>query len=175
VEFRILGLLEVVENGQPVSIGRGKERALLALLLLNAKRPLSTERLVEELWEGRRTPENAAKTVQIYVSRLRGHLGAERIRTTPAGYAFEIEPCELDAARFERLAAEGQAQLAAGEAERAEAVLSEALELWRGDALPDFRFAAFAQAEIGRLEERRGAVAADLVDARLARGGGRTS
>ena len=76
MEFRILGLLEVVDDGRPVSIGRGKERALLALLLLNANRPLSTERLVEDLWEGRRPPENAAKTVQIYVSRLRGRLGA---------------------------------------------------------------------------------------------------
>jgi DNA-binding SARP family transcriptional activator len=170
VEFRILGLLEVVDDGRPVSIGRGRERALLALLLLNANRPLSTERLVEELWEGRRPPKNAAKTVQIYVSRLRGRLGAERILTTPIGYALELEPSELDAGRFERLAGEGQAHLAAGEAERAELVLSEALGLWRGDALADFRFEAFARAEIGRLEERRGAAVADRVDARLVRG-----
>jgi DNA-binding SARP family transcriptional activator len=170
VEFRILGLLEVVEDGRPVTIGRGRERALLALLLLNANRPLSTERLVEELWQGRRPPENAAKTVQIYVSRLRGRLGAEGILTTPAGYALQIDPAELDADRFERLAAEGQARLAAGEAERAELVLSEALVLWRGEALADFRFDAFAQAEIGRLEERRAAAAADRVDARLSLG-----
>jgi DNA-binding SARP family transcriptional activator len=65
MEFRMLGLLEVVDDGRPVTIGPGKESALLALLLLNANQPLSTDRLIDELWDERQRPENAAKTVQI--------------------------------------------------------------------------------------------------------------
>ena len=77
---------------------------------------------------------------------------------------------ELDASRFEQLADEGQAQLEAGNSGRADLVLSEALDLWRGEALADFRFNRFAQAEIGRLQERRASAVADRVDARLALG-----
>jgi DNA-binding SARP family transcriptional activator len=79
-------------------------------------------------------------------------------------------PGELDGARFEQLAAEGQSQLEAGHPARAEIVLSEALGLWRGEALADFRFEGFAQGEIGRLQERHASVVADRVDARLALG-----
>ena len=153
-----------------MTIGRGKESALLALLLVNVNQPLSIERVIDELWDARRPPENAAKTVQIYVSRLRARLGSKRIVTTPAGYMLRAEQAELDAGRFEQLAAEGQSQLEAGNSGRAEIVLSEALDLWRGEALSDFRFDAFAQAEIGRLQERHGSAVADRVDARLALG-----
>src|ERR1700760_2978264 len=102
MDFRVLGLLEVGEDGDVVSLGRGRESALLALLLLNANTPVSADRALEELWEGR-LPENAAKTVQIYISRLRQRLGRERIVTTPGGYMLAVDPPELDAARFERL------------------------------------------------------------------------
>ena len=170
MEFRMLGLLEVVDDGRPVTVGPGKESALLALLLLNANQPLSTDRLIDELWDERQRPENAAKTVQIYVSRLRGRLDSERILTTPAGYMLRAAPGELDGARFEQLAAEGQSELEAGRPARAEIVLSEALGLWRGEALADFRFEGFAQGEIGRLQERHASVVADRVDARLALG-----
>ena len=169
MEFRVLGLLEVAEQGRPVTIGPGKESALLALLLVNANQPLSIDRLCEELWEERQ-PENAAKTVQIYVSRLRGRLDRERIVTTRAGYMLKVEDSELDVSRFERLAAEGHSRLEAGEARLAEAVLTEALDLWCGHALADFRFEAFAQMEIGRLQELHGSAAADRIDARLALG-----
>ena len=166
----MLGLLEVVEDGRPLAIGPGKERALLALLLMNTNQPLSIDRLIEELWDERQQPENSAKTVQIYISRLRGHLGRGRIVTTSAGYMLRAEPGELDARCFEQLADEGQSQLEAGNPARAEIVLSEALDLWRGDAFADFRFDAFAQAEIGRLRELYGSAVADRVDARLALG-----
>ena len=166
----MLGLLEVVEDGRPLAIGPGKERALLALLLMNTNQPLSIDRLIEELWDERQQPENSAKTVQIYISRLRGHLGRGRIVTTSAGYMLRAEPGELDARCFEQLADEGQSQLEAGNPARAEIVLSEALDLWRGDAFADFRFDAFAQAEIGRLRELYGSAVADRVDARIALG-----
>ena len=77
---------------------------------------------------------------------------------------------ELDASSFERLAAEGRSLLEAGSPASAESVLSEALDLWRGEALADFRFNGFAQAEIGRLEKLHGSAVADRVDARLALG-----
>ena len=126
MDFRVLGLLEVREDGEAFGIGRGRESALLALVLLNANAPISTDRALDELWEGQ-LPKNAAKTVQIYISRLRQRLGRERIVTTPAGYLLLVEPLELDAARFERLASEGRNELEAGNAARADAVLSEAL------------------------------------------------
>ncbi len=142
---------------------------MLAFLFVNANQPVSADLLIDGLWE-ERPPTNAAKTIQIYVSRLRGRLGRERILTTPAGYLLRVEAEELDASSFERLAAEGRSLLEAGNAARAESVLSEALDLWRGEALADFRFNGFAQAEIGRLQERRASALADRIDARLALG-----
>jgi len=165
----VLGLLEVSEGGRPVSLPRGKESALLGLLLVHANEPLGSERLIEELWP-RERPANAAKTLQIYVSRLRGRLGHERIRTTPAGYVVVIEPGELDVAAFVQLAAEGRGRLESGDAASAETLLSEALGVWRGEALADFRFDEFAQPEIRRLEELRRSVVTDRAEARIALG-----
>ena len=144
---------------------------MLALLLVNANQPVSADLLIDGLWE-ERPPANAAKTVQIYISRLRGRLGRDRILTTPAGYLLRVESEELDASRFERLAVEGRSLFEAGNPARAEIVLSEALDLWRGEALADFRFNGFAQAEIDRLQERHASVVADRIDARLALGRG---
>jgi DNA-binding SARP family transcriptional activator len=169
VHFRVLGLLDVSDGEREVRLPRGKESALLGLLLAHANEPIPNDQVVEELWP-RHRPTNATKTVQIYVSRLRGHLGRERIRTTPAGYVLAAAPDELDAAMFVQLAAEGSARLEAGDDAAAEALLSRALEQWRGEAFADFRFEDFAQTEIRRLEDlRRGAVA-DRAQARLALG-----
>ena len=169
MEFRLLGLLELGKEGRIVELARGRERALLALLLLHANRPLSTDRLVEELWPDQQ-PEHAAKTLQVYVSRLRKTIGAERLKTTTAGYAIEVAPEELDTSRFEQLSADGRAALEAGDPVRALSRLREALELWRGPALADFRFESFAQSEIRRLEELHAAARADLIEARMTRG-----
>ena len=166
MEIRVLGVLEVGEAGETIAVGRAREAALLALLVAHHGRPLPVDRVVEELWE-ERPPQNAAKTVQVYVSRLRGRLGHHRIVTTPAGYLLRAQPDELDAAVAERRIAEAQNLLAAGETERAEAVLTAALQLWRGDAYADFRYAAFARSEADRLDELRAAALADRVDARL--------
>jgi DNA-binding SARP family transcriptional activator len=166
VDFRVLGLFEVRDDGRDVTVGRGREAALLALLVANAGRPLTVDRLVDELWE-ERTPQNAVKTVQIYVSRLRTRLGRDRIVTTSTGYLLRAEPADVDAEQAERLVAEAQRLLAAGDPASAERVLTEALGLWRGDAYADFRFDRFAQDEINRLDELRATAAADLAEARL--------
>jgi YVTN family beta-propeller protein len=168
VEFRWLGLLEISgarHDGEPPA---GKERALLGVLLLHANQPVSTDELAAELW-GDAPPAHATKNVQTYVSRARRLLGDGRIATTPAGYVMRVEPGELDAERFEELAATGTAALAGGDAAKAERTLTEALGLWRGPALADFRFESFAQAEIRRLESLRDAATADRLEAVLAR------
>ena len=165
--FRILGLLEVVGDDGPKRIVRGRESALLALLLLHANEPLATDRVVEELW-GETAPENATKSVHIYISRLRKALGADRIETTPAGYLIRVNPGEVDVESFESLAARGQGELEAGRPDRAQTLLDEALAHWRGDALADFVYEPFAQAAARRLHERRDVATADRIDARLA-------
>jgi eukaryotic-like serine/threonine-protein kinase len=169
VEFAILGLLEVASDGRTLAIGPGKESALLAVLLLHANEPVSTDGLVEKLWESER-PANAAKTVQVYVSRLRKQLESGRLLTTPGGYVLRVEDAELDAAQFERLAAEAREALERGSPREAAERLERALALWRGPPLADFRFDAFAQDEIRRLEDLHDAAVADRFDALLALG-----
>ena len=96
MEFRILGPLEVEENGKPLAPGGRKARALLALLLIHANESLSADRLVDEVW-GDELPENASKTLQIHVSRPRKTLAAERLRTTRGGgYELVVRPDELE-------------------------------------------------------------------------------
>ena len=76
MEFRILGPLEVLDEGRVVALGGSKQRALLALLLLHANQTLTPDRLIDELW-GERPPATAAKTLQAHVSRLRKALAAD--------------------------------------------------------------------------------------------------
>src|SRR5262245_30525671 len=140
MEFRILGPLEVVEDGLALDVGGAKQRSLLAMLLLHANEVVSTDRLVDALWEDA-PPRRAEKALQVYVSQLRKTLGPERIETRGRGYLLRVDDGELDLARFERLAGEGR--------------LDEALGLWRGTPLPEFAFQRFAQGEIARLGELR--------------------
>ena len=84
MEFRILGPLEVVGDSGPVALGGGKQRALLALLLLRANEVVSSDTLIDELWQGN-PPETARKALQVLVSNLRKALGESRIATQPPG------------------------------------------------------------------------------------------
>jgi DNA-binding SARP family transcriptional activator len=165
MDFRLLGPLEVSEGDRPIAVGAGKQRALLAVLLLHPNEVVSTERLVDELW-GASPPATVGKSVQTYVSRLRKVLGDGRLGTRPPGYVLRVEPAELDAARFERLVAEASGA-APREAARA---LHEALALWRGPALGDLAYEPFAQGEVARLEELRLAAIEQRIDAELATG-----
>src|SRR5918911_246986 len=117
VDFHILGSLEVLDHGRVVTVSGSKQQALLAVLLLHANETLSSDRLIEELW-GRAPPATAAKTLQVHVSRLRKALaignGADGpLVTHDHGYQLRLDPERLDAYRFERLVAEGRAELAA--------------------------------------------------------------
>src|SRR5258708_35530672 len=115
MELRILGPLEVLENGQALDLGGAKQRAALAMLALHANRVVAHEQLIEALWE-EDPPETARKALQVYVSQLRKALGRERLETAPRGYLLRLEPDELDLARFELLRDSGR--------------LEEALALW---------------------------------------------
>ena len=171
MDFRILGPLEVTDEGREPAIASGKQRALLAILLLHANEVISSDRLIEELW-GEQPPATAAKSLQVHVSRLRKALGGAEspVITGPHGYSIRVAPGELDLERFTRLAEEGRRVLGADDPERGAELLREALSLWRGPPLADFAFEAFAQMEIGRLEELRLAALEDRIDADLARG-----
>jgi DNA-binding SARP family transcriptional activator len=170
VEFRILGPLEVRTDGRAVPLGGPKPRAVLAMLLLHANRPVSAEQLALALW-GDEAPAGAAKTVQVHVSRLRKALDdTDLLVTTPSGYELRLEPGQLDADRFEQRLAEGRAELAAGRAQPAAAILEEALALWRGRPLDDLSYEPFAQREIARLDDLRVAAFEQLVEAKLVLG-----
>jgi WD40 repeat protein/DNA-binding SARP family transcriptional activator len=161
MRVRVLGPVEASRDGRPVPLGAGKQRALLAMLALQANRTVSADVLLEGLW-GERPPASAPKMVQQYVSLLRRSLGdgdngnALEILTRGRGYELHVAPDEVDAARFERLVADGAAR--------------EALALWRGPALADVADEPFAAAEIRRLEELRLTALAQAIDAELADG-----
>src|SRR5262252_1768433 len=136
MEFAVLGPVEVRIDGRVLPLGGPKQRALLALLLLNANEAVSRDRLMDELW-GERAPESAQRSLDTYVSRLRTLLGGERIERRPPGYLLRVEPGELDLEAFEALLEQGREAGAAGDPATAYARLRDALSLWRGHALAD--------------------------------------
>src|SRR5215471_4723929 len=176
MEFRLLGPLEVAENGRLVSLGGSRARALLALLLLHRNQVLAVDRIVDELW-AERPPKTGGQAVRVYVSHLRKALepgdsdGPPRVLVTRRnGYLLRVDPDQVDVDRFEALRAEGRRLLAAEEIADAANTLEQALSLWRGAPLQEFEYEAFAQPEIARLEELRLATLEDMFDAQLAAG-----
>jgi DNA-binding SARP family transcriptional activator len=161
IELRLLGPVEVLVDGHPVPLPP-KPRALLALLALELGRAVSTDRIVDTLWD-EAPPEQAIKTVQVYVSQLRRTLGADRIETVGGGYRLAAERVALDSAHFERLVREGRTQLDRGEPAQAAEALEDALALWHGPALADLPW----RDEAARLEELRLGALEALADAEL--------
>jgi DNA-binding SARP family transcriptional activator len=165
MDFRLFGPLEVFQDGKLLPLGGAKQRSLLAVLLLHANQVVSADRLIDELW-GEEPPATAAKTIQVYVSRLRKELGDGRLVTRPPGYMLQVHESELDLVRFEGLLEDASAADPPGAARS----LREALALWRGPALADLAYEAFAQAEIMRLEELRMTALEQRIEADLASG-----
>jgi DNA-binding SARP family transcriptional activator/pimeloyl-ACP methyl ester carboxylesterase len=153
VDFRVLGPLEVQCEGEPVQVAAGKQRALLARLLLYANRAVSREQIVDALWS-EDPPETAHKMVQIHVSQLRKSLPEARLHTRAPGYLLEVRDEELDLARFARAVADGRQALLDDDPVRARDLLADALSLWRGPALADID-EPFARHERARLDELR--------------------
>jgi predicted ATPase/DNA-binding SARP family transcriptional activator len=169
MEFRILGSIEVVGDDGPLPLGAPKQRALLALLLLNANTVVSRDRLVDALW-GAEPPKSAVSSLQVYVHGLRRALGAERIERHGTGYRLHLDPSALDLSRFERIVDRAATALASGRAADAAEDLGQALDLWRGQPLADLAGEPVHDAEAGQLEEQRLRAVDLLHDAELALG-----
>jgi DNA-binding SARP family transcriptional activator len=172
VEFRILGPLEVLDDGVPVPLGTLKERIVLAVLLLHANEIVSRERLIDELW-GASPPPTAKKAISVYLSKLRKTLardGEEAIAAAPGGYRITIDPERLDAARVQRLVADAGERAASGEVDAAGELLREAITLWRGPTLAGLTLESHGREDVARLDELRVTALMDRIDCDLARG-----
>jgi DNA-binding SARP family transcriptional activator len=165
MEFRLLGPLEVRDRDRALALGGPRQRALLAILLLEANRVVSADRLAYELW-GDEPPATLAKSLQVTVSRVRRALGEGRLVTRTPGYLLRVERDELDAERFERLVSEA-AGLSPAMAARQ---LRDALGLWRGPVLADLADESFTQAACARLDELRMRALEDRIGADAALG-----
>ena len=170
IEFRVLGSLEVVDEDRALALGSPQQRPLLAVLLVHRGEPVSSDRLIDELW-GEQAPASAIKIVQGYVSNLRKVLGDGLLVTRGRGYLLQAEPGQLDVDRFEALLAAGRHALAArrsrgprpsGCARRSGCG---AVRRWRISPTSRSR-----KAEIARLEEARLGALEDRIDAELALG-----
>jgi DNA-binding SARP family transcriptional activator len=162
-DFRLLGPLEAVQDGALLPVPVGKPRALLARLLLESGRVVAVETLVDAIW-GEHPPASANKLLQVYVSQLRKVLGADAIETRRPGYRIRVEDGPFDLVRFEALT---EAAAESNDPGRRSELLGEALALWRGPALGEFRREPFARPAARRLAELRLAALEERIDADL--------
>jgi predicted ATPase/DNA-binding SARP family transcriptional activator len=172
MDFHILGPLQVWAEGRQIAIPAAKHRTILAILLLQANRVVSSQRLVQLLW-GEDAPETAANTLQVHVSQLRnalepGHRSGspyDVVVTQPPGYLLQLGPDELDLSRFKALVDNARVAKSHGEWQSAAKLLRSGLELWRGLPFADLSEEGFVLAERGRLEELRLQALEDRVEA----------
>jgi DNA-binding SARP family transcriptional activator len=162
-DFRILGPLEVSDESGQLLLGGLKQRAVLAMLLLEPGRIVSIDRLIDALW-GEQPPRTATTSLQNFISQLRKTLGAEVLETKAPGYRLRICPGELDLDRFRVLVESARDLDPQTRAEK----LRHALALWRGPALADLAYEAFAEPHVAYLEELRLATLEERIDADLA-------
>ena len=144
IEYRVLGPIEALVDGRPAAITAGKQRALLALLLVHANQVVSTDVLIDGLW-GARPPATVTKNLQVLVSQLRKTLGENAISTAPGGYRLQVDAAATDADRYELLLERGRRELAEGRPRVAQRTLEDALGLWRGRALSEVSYEDFAR------------------------------
>ncbi|HEX6870380.1 MAG TPA: BTAD domain-containing putative transcriptional regulator, partial [Micromonosporaceae bacterium] len=178
LEFHLLGPLTVLDgSGQPIDLGARKQRAVLALLLLEPGRVVSLDRIIQGLWADE-APSSATGTLQAYISQLRRVLEPHRSPRTPPtvlltrepGYLLAVQPDQVDAIRFGDEVEAGRAELAQGRVAEAERILTTALSRWHGEPLPEFADEDFAAPAITRLVALRADATEDLIEARLALG-----
>jgi len=159
IRFRILGPIEAWADEHRLSLGGPRQRTLLAFLLLNPNRGLSSDVLVDAVWKSRRSESH--NRLAMAVARLRKALeplnpsGGMPLRTVSSGYLLVVGPRELDSEQFNRRLQDGLHALNTGDPARALALVDDALRLWRGTPLAEVCFEDFAQPELRRLEEMR--------------------
>lgn len=167
VELRVLGTVEVLQDGAPVRLGGPKQRIVLALLVAELGQTVSSDRLIDSLW-GETTPTGSRHTLQTYISNLRVELGDVLIRDG-GGYRLDLDRRQVDATRFEDEVAAARAVLTERPREAA-TKLREALSLWRGYPYADQAGTLTLGMEARRLEELRLAAVEDRIEAELALG-----
>jgi DNA-binding SARP family transcriptional activator/tetratricopeptide (TPR) repeat protein len=178
LRFEVLGLLRVIRTGREVDLGAAKQRAVLAVLLLNRNTPVSRGHIITAVW-GDAVPPSAVNLVQTYVAGLRRALEPKRARRAPAelltsvgdGYLLRVERGALDLDVFESGATEAGRLRSSGDLAGAARLLEDGLALWRAEPLGGIA-GLFAEVERGRLVERRFAVLEERAELRLALGQG---
>jgi SARP family transcriptional regulator, regulator of embCAB operon len=170
--LRILGPVTAERDGSVISIGAAQRRALLALLVLNRNRVVTTHEIVDALWE-QNPPAGALGSIQVAVSGLRSALGDRGVpgrtvvHTEPAGYRLTIAPSAVDESRFQRQLNDAESAIASGELPAAARSLRLALGEWTGPALQDLRGRRFADVAAAGLDEQRIAVLELRIDVDL--------
>ncbi|MFF7762557.1 AfsR/SARP family transcriptional regulator [Streptomyces griseorubiginosus] len=158
LQVRLLGPVEVWQGGRRAPLGGVRPLAVLSALVVHLGEVLSTDRLVDSVWD-EQAPATASALVATHVSAVRRALAridaAEVIRTRPPGYVADLDPAQVDARRFEELLASGRSEAAGGHLEEAADLLSEALGLWRGQEALEGLAQSFARIEAARLAELR--------------------
>ena len=172
MDFGVLGPLQVRSKGQVANVGGPRQRRLLAVLIANADTIVSTDRLVDIVFEGN-PPQGSETTIRSYIARLRKSLGIDGhggpIVTRAPGYGLVTDGHMIDATQFAEVASEGRANLG-DDPMRSIATIQRALELWRGEAYEEFAYEDWARIEADRLDELRATAEEDLIEAKLACG-----
>ncbi|MER6664241.1 BTAD domain-containing putative transcriptional regulator [Amycolatopsis japonica] len=171
MEFRVLGAVEAWAGGVPVDLGSPKQRLVLAVLLLEAGKPVPRDRIIDLLWP-EEPPASARNTVQALVSRLRAVFrgaGGPEIVSEGTRYLLKVDARQVDLHRFTELTAQARD----ADDETAVELLDEALGLWRGDALSDVVSGEVAQRLRGGVHEARWTALEDRAEAQLRLGRGR--
>jgi SARP family transcriptional regulator, regulator of embCAB operon len=151
LEFGVLGPLQVSVDGTPIPLGTPKQRAVLAMLVINRNRPVSTDSLITAAWE-QWPPPGARASLHSYVSNLRKALGTAApesrnvLVTAPPGYRLNVADMDCDIGRFVVEKGAGVQEAAAGRFSEASRHLSAALAEWRGPVLEDLRDLQFVDA-----------------------------
>ena len=159
----LLGGVTATIDGRDVDLGGPKQRAVLALLALDAGRVVSIDRLAEGVWSDR-PPERAAVSLRSYTSNLRRILGVP-IESRRPGYVLVIDPLDVDMHRFEHFVSRGQQELRTGNTKEAAATLQDALALWTARPSSDFAGDLDLADVAARLEERRAEAIESLAEA----------
>ena len=165
MDVQMLGTLRVLDGDRELVLGGPRQQLVLAVLVQRAGSTVAASTLVDGVW-GARPPSTARKTAQVYVSRLRREFGADRLVGEPGGYVLVLGDDEVDARRFERLAARGRDRLAS-DPEGARASLEEALGLWRGMPWGELGDQPMLQPDVVRLSEQRLVALEDRIEADL--------